>query len=238
MKIDKRKNYYMVLDTETTNNTIGKAYNDGLVYDLGIAIVDKQGKEYYSKSWVISDIFDNEKELMQSAYYKEKLPKYYEELENGTRERISIFQAKKQVRLLIEKYNIKMVLAYNMAFDLQTLNNTLRYVSKSKIRYFFPYYVKVGCIWNMACQVLATQKTFLKQNIINDKGNYITSAERLYQYITNNKDFQEEHTGLCDVRIESQIMARCFAQHKKMNTNIYRACWNIPNQIKKELLEN
>lgn len=236
MKIDKRKKYYMVLDTETTNNTIGKPYNDGLAYDLGVAIVDKKGNEYFSKSWVISDIFDNEKELMDTAYYKEKLPKYYEELANGVRERITICQAKKQVRLLLEKYNVEQVFAYNMAFDLQTLNNTIRYVTKSKIRYFFPYNIKVGCIWNMACQVITTQKTFLKENVINEKGNYITNAERVYQYISKDKDFQEEHTGLCDVRIESQILAKCFSQHKKMTTNIYRACWQIPNKAKKELL--
>lgn len=236
MKIDKRKKMFMVLDTETTNNTIGKPYNDGLAYDLGIAIVDKKGNEYFSKSWVITDIFDNEKELMDTAYYHEKLPKYYEELENGTRERISIFQAKRQVRELIEKYNVKMVLAYNMQFDLQVLNNTLRYVSKSKIRYFFPFGVELGCIWNMACHVLTTQKRFLKENKLNEKGNYITKAERVYQYITNNDQFEEEHTGLCDVRIETEIMAKCFQQHKKMETNIFHNAWRIPNKAKKDLL--
>ena len=237
MKIDKRKKYVLVLDTETTNNIFEQKQNDGLVYDLGFGVYDKKGNEYESYSIVISDIFDNEKELMQTAYYNWKLPKYYEELENGTRQKMSIFQAKKFVRKIMEKYNIKEIYAYNMAFDYTTLNNTLRYVSKSKIRYFFPYGTKVCCIWNMACQVLATQKTFLKQNVINEKGNYYTSAERLYQYITNNNDFEEEHTGLADVRIESKIMALCFRQHKKMDKNIYRACWNIPNRVKKELLQ-
>ena len=89
----------------------------------------------------------------------------------------------------------------------------------------------------MACQVLATQKTFLKENVINEKGNYITNAERLYHYITKDLDFKEKHTGLEDVRIESQIMARCFKQHKKMSKNIYRACWDIPNKAKQELLQ-
>lgn len=237
MKIDKRKKYVLVLDTETTNNIFTQKENDGLVYDLGFGVYDKKGKEYESYSFVISDIFDNEKELMQTAYYNWKLPQYYEELEKGTRKRISIFQAKKFVREIMEKYNIKEVYAYNMAFDYQTLNNTLRYVSKSKIRYFFPYGTKVCCIWNMACQVLGTQKTFIKENVINEKGNLITNAERLYQYISKDKDFQEKHTGLEDVRIESKIMAKCFAQHKKMSKNIYRACWNIPNKKKQELLQ-
>lgn len=236
-KIDKRKKYVLVLDTETTNNIFTQKQNDGLVYDLGFGVYDKQGNEYESYSLVITDIFDNEKSLMETAYYHEKLPQYYIELENGTRQRKSIFQAKRLVREVMEKYNIKEVYAYNMSFDYTTLNNTLRYVSKSKIRYFFPYGTKVCCIWNMACQVLGTQKTFIKENVVNEKGNLITNAERLYHYITKDNSFKEKHTGLEDVRIESKIMAHCFKQHKKMSKNIYRACWNIPNKAKKELLQ-
>ena len=49
-------------------------------------------------------------------------------------------------------------------FDLNALNKTIRYVTKSKVRYFFPFGTKVCCIWHMACQVLCTQKTFQKEN--------------------------------------------------------------------------
>ncbi len=236
-KIDKRKKYVLVLDTETTNNIFTQKENDGLVYDLGFGVYDKQGNEYESYSLVITDIFDNEKQLMETAYYHEKLPQYYEELESGIRQRKSIFQAKKLVREVMRKYNIKEVYAYNMSFDYNTLNNTLRYVSKSKIRYFFPFGTQVCCIWHMACQVLATQKTFLKENVVNAKGNYITNAERLYHYITKDYDFKEKHTGLEDVRIESKILTHCFKQHKKMSKKIFHNCWNIPNIAKQELLQ-
>ena len=39
MKIDRRKNYYLMLDTETANTL-----DDPLVYDIGLAVVDKAGK--------------------------------------------------------------------------------------------------------------------------------------------------------------------------------------------------
>lgn len=237
LKIDKRKKYYCVLDTETTNNTMGKSYNDGLTYDIGFGIYDKKGKEYLHKSWVVTDIFDKEQNLMQSAYYSNKLPQYHEELATGSRERITICQAKKQLRLIMESFNIKDVYAFNMDFDRQVLGNTIRYVTKSKIRYFFPYGTQFKCIWNMACQVLGTQKTFIKQNVTNAKGNLITNAERFYQYITGDKDFKEKHTGLEDVRIEATILAKCLAQHKKMDRNINKKCWNIPNKARKELLQ-
>lgn len=224
-KIDKRKKYVIVLDVETANMA-----EDALVYDLGFGVYDKQGNEYESYSKVITNIFDKEKDLMQSAYYSEKLPQYYEQLENGTRERMGILQAKKFIREVMEKYGINEIYAYNANFDLTALNRTIRYVTKSKVRYFFPYGTKVCCIWHMACQVLCTQKTFLKQGIRNGNGNLITNAERVYSYIKN-VNFQEEHTGLEDTRIEAQIMAWCFKQHKKMNRNINRVCWRIPNLL-------
>lgn len=224
-KIDKRKKYVIVLDVETANMA-----EDALVYDLGFGVYDKQGNEYESYSKVITNIFDKEKDLMQSAYYSEKLPQYYEQLEKGTRERMGILQAKKFIREVMEKYGINEIYAYNANFDLTALNRTIRYVTKSKVRYFFPYGTKICCIWHMACQVLCTQKTFLKQGIRNGNGNLITNAERVYSYIKN-VDFQEEHTGLEDTRIEAQIMAWCFKQHKKMNRNINRVCWRIPNLL-------
>ena len=80
MKIDKRKKYSMVLDVETANSSIEKGQkNDGLVYDLGLTVIDKKGQIYEKKSFAIKEIFDW-KELMATAYYKDKLPKYYKEL--------------------------------------------------------------------------------------------------------------------------------------------------------------
>ena len=46
-----------------------------------------------------------------------------------------------------------------------------------------------------------------------------------------NEDFEEEHTGLADAIVETQILARCFSSHKSINKNINRACWRIPQQV-------
>ncbi len=232
MKIDKRKKYVLVLDVETANMS-----EDALVYDLGFGVYDKKGNEYESYSFVISDIFDKEKDLMQSAYYSKKLPQYYEDLESGKRVKKYLLQAKKIVREVMEKYNIKEVYAFNANFDKNALNTTIRYVTKSACRWFFPFGTKICDIWHMACQVLCTQKTFLRQGVVNNNGNLLTNAERCFSYISGNVDFEESHTGLEDVRIEAQIMAKCFAQHKKMNRAINRMCWKIPNIVRKEMLQ-
>ena len=44
-----------------------------------------------------------------------------------------------------------------------------------------------------------------------NKGNIMTNAEVVYQYITDQEDFKEDHTALSDAIIESEILARIFA---------------------------
>lgn len=228
MKVDKRKKYQMILDVETTNNHMESKFNDGLVYDIGFVITDKQGNIYCKRSFAIKEIFDW-KELMSTAYYFKKLPKYYEKLKKGTMEKISIWEAKKRIKKAIEYFNIKEVWAYNANFDNTTLNNTIRYLSGSKSKWFFPYGVKVCDVWHVACQILGTQKTFQWENVRNAKNNLITNAERMFGYCEQ-IDFEEEHTGLEDAIVESQILARCLRSHKSIDKSINRACWRIPQQ--------
>ena len=232
MKVDKRKKYIMVLDVETTNNQIGvkNAPNDGLVYDIGFTIADKKGNVYVKRSFAIKEIFDW-KELMDTAYYKNKLPMYFEKLKKGIMEKVSIWEARKRVKSAMEYFGITEVYAYNASFDYTTLNNTVRYISGSGCRWFFPYGTQVCDIWHIACQVLGTQKTFQWENVRNERGNLITNAERMFAYLSQEFDFQEEHTGLADAIVETQILARCFKSHKSIDKKINRACWRIPQKV-------
>ena len=226
--------YYLVLDVETANST-----DDPLVYDLGFAVCDRKGNIYEAESYVVSDIFFKETELMQTAYYHEKLPKYYEGIKKQAFKVINFYTAKKRIADLIEKYNIKAVCAYNASFDTKALNTTQRYLTNSKYRYFLPYGTEVYCIWHMACQVICTQKRYIKfcldNGFVSESGNIKTSAEAVFAYMTKNEKYEECHTGLQDVLIETQIMAKCFAQHKKMNKKINRLCWRIPQSKAKEM---
>lgn len=226
MKIDKRKKYLMVLDVETTNNNMEKgAKNDGLVYDIGFVVCDKQGNIYCKRSYAVQEIFDWT-ELMSTAYYYKKLPKYYERLANNKMYKNSIWHIRKVIKEIMQIFNITEVYAYNANFDYTTLNNTVRYLSGSACRWFFPYGTQICDIWNIACQVLGTQKTFQWENIRNANNNLITNAERMFGYCEQ-IDFEEEHTGLADAVVESQILARCFKSHKSINKKINRACWRI-----------
>lgn len=231
---DNRIHYYLALDTETTNGL-----DQPLVYDIGGAIVDKQGRVYEHFSFVIRDIFVHERELMQTAYYADKIPEYAADIREGKREMINFMFARRFILNLMEKYNVKDVAAYNAHFDRNALNTTIRWLTKSRVRYFFPYGTNFVCIWNMACQTICQRITYRRfceeHQLFSGNGhgtnkkarNISTSAENVYRYLILNPEYQEEHKGLDDVLIETEIMKRCFSSHKAMphGKGIRRNCW-------------
>ena len=231
--MSRRKEMYLVIDTETCNTV-----EQPLPYDIGFAICDRMGNIAEERSYVVAETFLDMKDTMKSAYFAEKIPQYWEDIKNGTRKIKSIYKIRREVKDLMNKYNIKKVGAYNMGFDKRALNNVMRYTTKSFCRWFFPFGTEFFCIWHLATQTLLQQKTFFKMAEKNgwfsEKGNLLTNAEVTYNYIKKMSNFKEEHKGLEDVRIEIEIMAHCFRQHKKMNTNINTSCWRLVQKAYKE----
>ena len=231
--MSRRKEMYLVIDTETCNTV-----EQPLPYDIGFAICDRMGNIAEERSYVVAETFLDMKDTMKSAYFAEKIPQYWEDIKNGSREIKSIYKIRKEVKDLMNKYNVKKVGAYNMGFDKRALNNVMRYTTKSFCRWFFPFGTEFFCIWHLATQTLLQQKTFFKMAEKNgwfsEKGNLLTNAEVTYNYIKKMSDFKEEHKGLEDVRIEIEIMAHCFRQHKKMNTNINTSCWRLVQKAYKK----
>ena len=227
--MDKRKTYLLGIDTETANGYITDDkldLKDSLVYDIGYVIADKQGNIYKKGSFAIADIYCWKK-LMNSAYYKEKLPQYEEQLRTGERKLVSIWTAKKILNELIEKYNIKAWYAHNANFDLHSLNNTIRYLSGSASRYFFPKNVEAWDTLKMSRDVLKQKKTY---TTFCDRNNFKTKhkppqnqykAETIYRYITQNENFEEKHVGIDDILIETEILKYCFKSHKKMRKKLF-----------------
>ena len=231
--MSRRKEMYLVIDTETCNTV-----EQPLPYDIGFAICDRMGNIAEERSYVVAETFLDMKDTMKSAYFAEKIPQYWEDIKNGTRKIKSIYKIRREVKDLMNKYNVKKVGAYNMGFDKRALNNVMRYTTKSFCRWFFLFGTEFFCIWHLATQTLLQQKTFFKMaeknNWFSEKGNLLTNAEVTYNYIKKMSDFKEEHKGLEDVRIEVEIMAHCFRQHKKMNTNINTSCWRLVQKAYKE----
>lgn len=229
-KIDKRKTYILVIDTETANGTVTKEgktdFRDCQVYDFGYAVIDKSGNVYDTGSFVNSQIFEKDY-LMESAYYAEKIPQYKEDIKSGKRVLTDWFNIKQEVKRICDLYNIKAICAHNAAFDVRACNSTQRYLTKSKFRYFFPYGIEIWDSLKMARDVILKQPTYIrfceKNGYTTAKGKPKATAEILYRYIILDNDFIEKHTGLEDVLIEKEIIAYCFRQKQKMRKCLYGA---------------
>lgn len=227
-KIDKRVKYMIVLDTETApmdkDNQTVNPYNM-LVYDLGFAVVDRRGKVYESHSFVNADVFIDEKLLMKSAYYANKIPNYWKEIKEGKRQLRSFYGIRAALVSAIEKYGVSEIYAHNHYFDMGALNTTERWLTKSKYRYFYPYGVRIFDTLKMSRQVINTPmyREFCETHeFVTKTGKPRFTAEIIYRYISGNVNFEEEHTGLADVMIEKEILAYCFRKHKKMDGEIFK----------------
>ena len=228
-KIDRRHIYGIVLDTETANtiqDENGLDMTNVLFYDLGFQLVDSHGRTYGKKfSFVNSDIFTHEAELMQSAYYAKKIPQYREDLASGKRILANTYEIRKALVDIINKYDCKFVCAHNARFDYNSLNNTQRWTTKSKYRYFLPYGLEWWDTLKMARSVMGKMPTY--QRFCTENG-YTTktgkprfTAEICYRFITKDNTFVESHTGLEDVEIETEILRYCHRQHKAMKKKLW-----------------
>ena len=96
--MDHRISYRIVLDTETCpcdKDFEGVSAWNMFVYDCGWAVVDKRGKVYRTRSFINADIFLDEKNLMKSAYYANKIPNYWDEIKNSQRILTSFYNIRK-----------------------------------------------------------------------------------------------------------------------------------------------
>lgn len=234
-KIDKRRHYIMVLDTETANTLTtadGVDMENVLAYDVGWAVIDTHGKVYRERSFVNNEIFINERELMQTAYYAKKIPQYSAEIRAGQRILANTYTIHQTMMQDIKDYGIKEVCAHNARFDWKSLDNTQRYVTKSAFRYWMPYGITWWDSLKMARSVICkmpTYKKFCEENgYVCASGRLKSTAEILYRFITGDTQFKEAHTGLEDVRIEAQIVAYCYRQHKKMERNLFKKSTTFP----------
>lgn len=209
---------FLVIDGETCNTPVVNGqleYHDGQVYDLGGRVIDEMGNIYDEFNIVIEDVFFGMNEQMKEAYYADKIPQYLVDMRMGKRKIVGIWDAYHIVRDMCKKWDVRVVVAHNARFDITTLNSTLRYQTKSKRRYFLPYGTKVVDSMKVAKMVLDHDQNYHQ---FCEENGYMTNhktprkrytAEVLWRYFSGDNSFNEAHTGLADVEIESQIFVRC-----------------------------
>lgn len=195
--------YALILDTETTS--IDKPF----CYDCSWVIADTETGEIVEFSVnVVEQVWHN-LPLFESAYYKDKRPKYVEMMRKHEAKMDKFGYIMGKLSRDIRKYEITDVYAYNSDFDTKVIDfncdwfkcvNPLETVAIHDIWGYASQYVTYNDDYKLFCE--ANQR-------FTDSGNYKGSAEVVYQYLTKNPDFIEEHMGLFDSIIETEILLAC-----------------------------
>ena len=216
--------YCIVLDTETTG--LEKCF----CYDISWVVMDKStGVIADFKTNVVEQVWHN-LPLFESAYYKEKRQKYIDMMRRHDAVMDKWGYIMRKLKQDIIKYHVTEVYAYNSDFDDKVIayncdwykcNNPLETIA-------------VYDIWGYASEFItntADYKAFCESNSrFTDTGNYKGSAEVVYQFLTDNPDFVEEHMGLFDSEIETEILFACVNKGAKLSTP-YKAVKILPRPV-------
>ena len=210
----------MMIDTETTNDI-----DYPFCYDVGYRIFDLAGNVYEEASYVNADIF-LDKELMANAYYAEKIPQYWRDIWEKRRELLAWREIKVRIWEACGKYGVTIIAAHNARFDYRSLHLTQRYITTSRWRWVLPWGLEWWDTLKMAREVLKADENYRPWC---EEHGYITltnqpklTAEIVYRYITQNEDFTESHTGLEDVRIETEIFKYCLAKMPEIDGRLWK----------------
>ena len=197
----------MMIDCETTNDI-----DCPFVYDCGYQIFSLADGVLCERSFVNADVF-LDKDLMASAYFVDKVPAYWTDIQNGKRTLKKWRNIKKQIAEDCSLFGVKYVCAHNAMFDNRALNTTQRYQTTSRFRYFLPYGLKWLDTLKMSRQILKNNEEYGQFCYDNDyltkNGQRRYTAEIIYRWLSGKNDFEESHTGLEDVKIERQIFEYC-----------------------------
>ena len=212
---------FIVLDTEavsTVKHSDNNAHPEtSLVYDCGFIVANREGEILDRFSFINSDVFFNAP-LMDTAYYADKLPQYFEGMgyEWEVANTLTIFRTLADV---CKKYNVKDIWAYNVKYDMTALNNTIRTFSNGFRSFFAPYKTEYRDIWDYAgstiCKTAKYVKWCDKHGFVTKTGNPSTSADTVAKYVSGDMAFKERHTALSDCECELAILLAALKRKAK-----------------------
>lgn len=216
-----RKHLYILIDTETANGL-----DNPLCYNIAWKVIDRMGNVYAEGNFINRDIFFGMRDLMDTAYYANKIPQYLEQIAAGEIKVASWYEIKKAFRDTCELYNVRAVIAHNARFDYRSCSTTQRYETCSKYRYFFPKGVEIWDTLTMARDVMGKRPTYKKwcenNGYVLKNGQPRMTAEILYRYISQMQDFEEEHKAMEDVNIECEIFWYLTSRKKAMRRRCFK----------------
>ena len=216
-----------VFDTETTS--LDKPF----CYNIGYVIINTDiWEELCRRSYVVEQVWHN-LPLFSTAYYAEKRPLYVAAMRAHNTIMDKFGYICRQMTRDFKQYDVNIAFAYNSGFDERVFefncdwfkcNNPFDTVEIKDIRGFAHYFL-VDDNYKRFCE---------KYELFTETGNYSTTAEVMYGYISQNTEFVEAHTALEDSIIEAEILRASVENGADLEKN-YAAFRSIERPQKKTL---
>ena len=192
-----------VFDTETTS--LEKPF----CYNVGYTLYDTDNNEkLLSREFVIEQVWHNPM-LFTTAYYANKRDLYVSRMRSKKARLEKWGYVTQQMSRDFKDFDIAFAFAYNSPFDVGVFEFNCDWFKTIN-----PFdTIKVLDIRGYVHKAIAFDEDFQnfcdEHQYYTESGNYSTTAETLFRYITKNTEFEEEHTALADSLIECDILAHC-----------------------------
>jgi hypothetical protein len=220
----------MVVDTETTN--LEKPF----CYNIGYVIANTETKEILvRKEFVVEQVWKNQ-ELFSTAYYVDKRPIYVNRMRARAIKMDKIGYITQEIARDIKFYEIEQVYAYNSPFDQKVFEFNSEWYKIINPFELTEFYDIRGYVHEFLAETEQYQDFCDKHKLYTESGNYSTTAETVFRFITDNVDFNEEHTALADSEIELEILFECVEQFGAKFGEHYAVKRSIERNVEKHLI--
>lgn len=182
-----KKQFFLVVDTETTikNN----------VADFGAAVFDRQGNIFESCAVLVKDfrneqLFHNRQEdgtIWGLEGLKKRTENYEKMLDEGTRQLASVAAINRFMGKVRDKYPEISLTAYNVAFDLNKMDNSGIHHASFTNRF---------CLWHLAVGHFADTRKYKQFALDNHYFGAPTEKTRACTILTNAEVMSEYLTGI------------------------------------------
>jgi hypothetical protein len=215
-----------IFDTETID--LEKPF----CYNVGYVILNIETGETVKKDFVVEQVWHN-KMLFNTAYYKDKMPIYIARMRGRTTVMNKWGYIMQEMIRDFEYYEITQAYAYNCSFDERVFDFNCEWFKTANPFDNIEIYDIRGYVH---CFIAFSEqyKNFCESHeLFTESGNYSTTAESVYRFVSGQVDFNEEHTALADSEIESEILLHCVKTYGAILGEHYKTYKNIPRLIDK-----
>ena len=215
----------MIFDTETTS--LDKPF----CYNVGYIIVDSDTAEVIIKrDFVVEQVWHNPM-LFTTAYYADKRELYVKSMRSRKTTMDKFGYICQRMIRDIKNFEVSSAYAYNSSFDEKVFDFNCDWFKCNNPFDNIPIYDIRGYAHHFLCDN-DFKRWCEEHNAFSDSGNYSTTAENMFRYISGIDDFVEEHTALADSEIETEILLTSLEAGAEIETD-YKAFRTIERPQKK-----